>query len=295
MTDPRPQPHEVYDLHTHSRVSDGSYTPEELVARAATVGIHELSLTDHDTTAGLAEASIAAQQQGIRLIPGVEISLTWQGKTIHVVGLNIDVGHPALQDGLLTLQAKRFERAREMGRRLAKAGINGVYEEAAALAGAGMITRTHFAHCLVRRGLAADVRDVFNRYLVSGKPGYVSTQWADPAAAIGWITGAGGIAVLAHPQRYKLTASWLRRLLGEFKDMGGEAMEVLSGACPPGDVQSSAALARQFQLRASCGSDFHGPDEGWPKLGRLPPLPAGLEPVWEAWENNGDSKEEVAP
>lgn len=295
MSESSPKPYRVYDLHTHSRVSDGAYTPEELVARAAAAGIHELSLTDHDTTAGLAEASAAAKRHGIRLIPGVEISLTWQGKTIHVVGLNIDAQHPALRDGLLSLQVTRTQRAREMGRRLARAGIPGVYEEAAALAGPGMITRTHFAHCLTRRGLAVDVRDVFNRYLVTGKPGYVSTQWADPTDVIGWITGAGGVAVLAHPHRYKLTGSWLRRLMGEFSEMGGAAVEVLSGTCPPGDVQSSTALVKQFGLRASCGSDFHGPDEGWPKLGRLPPLPAGLKPVWEVWENTEDYKDGVAP
>jgi predicted metal-dependent phosphoesterase TrpH len=285
MSEPGRGAPRVHDLHTHSRVSDGYYTPTELVARAAGVGIHVLSLTDHDTTAGLAEASAAAERNGIRLIPGVEISVTWQTKTVHVVGLNIDARHPPLRDGLLTLQGIRAERAREMGRRLAKAGILGVYEETAELAGSGMITRTHFAQCLARRGLAVDVRDVFNRYLTSGKPGYVSTHWVDMETAIGWIRGAGGIAVLAHPQRYKLTASWLRRLLGEFKAMGGEAVEVLSGAAQPADVQSSSALVKHFGLRASCGSDFHGPDEGWPRLGRLPSLPAGLEPVWAVWES----------
>lgn len=276
-----------YDLHTHSTASDGVYTPAELVARAASAGIKVLALTDHDTTAGLAEAEAAARETGIRLISGVEISTTWQHKTLHLVGLNIDAEHALLQAGLQQLDAIRTERASEMGRRLEKAGIPGILEAAEALAGKGMLTRTHFAHCIARLGLAVDVRDVFNRYLTAGKPGYVSTRWADLDTAITWIRAAGGVAVLAHPQRYQLTGSWLRRLLGEYREMGGAGLEVLSGTATPGDVQSSTALALRFNLLASCGSDFHGPDEGWPKLGRLPALPAGLNPVWHAFENSG--------
>lgn len=274
-----------HDLHTHSTASDGCYTPTELVSRAMAAGIDVLALTDHDSTAGLAEAGAAALQSAILLIPGVEISVTWQRKTLHLVGLAIDARDESLQAGLRQLEAIRADRAREMGRRLERAGISGIAEEAEALAGAGMITRTHFAHCLARRGLALDARDVFNRYLTTGKPGYVATHWAEMEDAIRWISGAGGVAVLAHPQRYKLTGSWLRRLLGEFKEMGGMGLEVLSGTASLGDVQSSTALAQRFGLLASCGSDFHGPDEGWPKLGRLPVLPTGLEPVWRHWEN----------
>ena len=284
MSSQKPGPLTVYDLHSHSTASDGFYSPTDLVQRAATAGVKVLSLTDHDTTAGLPEADIAAQGAGIDLVPGVEISVTWEKKTLHVVGLNIDAQHAPLQTGLSQLQQIRADRALEMGARLEKAGIPGIFEEAQAMVGEGMITRTHFAHCLARRGLAADVRDVFGRYLTAGKPGYVSTRWADIADATQWIRDAGGVAVLAHPHRYKLTGSWLRRLLGEFKEMGGEGLEVLSGTASPGEVQSSAALATRFSLLASCGSDFHGPDEGWPKLGRLPALPAGLEPVWKAWE-----------
>ncbi len=274
----------VYDLHSHSTASDGFYSPTDLVLRAAAAGIKVLGLTDHDTTAGLPEAGLAVQEAGIHLIPGVEVSVTWEKKTLHVVGLNIDARHAPLQAGLCQLEAIRADRAREMGDRLAKTGVFGIFEEAKAMAGTGMITRTHFAHCLVRRELAADVRDVFGRYLTAGKPGYVPTRWADITVAIHWIRDAGGVAVLAHPHRYQLTGSWLRRLLGEFKEMGGEGLEVLSGTASPGEVQSSAALALRFGLLASCGSDFHGPDEGWPKLGRLPALPAGLEPIWNAWE-----------
>lgn len=278
-------PGTVHDLHSHSTASDGFYSPTELVRRAAEAGVKVLGLTDHDTTAGLYEAGVAAEEVGIRCISGVEVSVTWERKTLHVVGLNMDVQHAPLQAGLRRLEAIRADRATEMDRRLERAGIPGILEEARAMVGNGMITRTHFAHCLARRGLAANVRDVFGRYLTAGKPGYVSTDWAEIAEAIGWIKTAGGVAVLAHPHRYKLTASWLRRLLGEFKEMGGEALEVLSGTASPGEVQSSAALASRFGLLASCGSDFHGPDEGWPKLGRLPPLPPGLEPVWRVWED----------
>ena len=274
----------VYDLHTHSSASDGFYPPEGLVARAAAAGIKVLALTDHDTTAGLKAAGEAAREEGIRLITGVEISTTWQNRTLHVVGLNIDPECAPLQTGLRQLDTIRAERAREIGWRLEKAGIPGMLEAAAALAGNGMLTRSHFAHCLARRGLAVDVRDVFNRYLTAGKPGHVVTRWTDLEAVAGWIRAAGGVAVLAHPQRYKLTGSWLRRLLAEFREMGGMGLEVLSGTASPGDVQSSAALALRFDLLASCGSDFHGPDEAWPKLGRLPPLPPELNPVWRRWE-----------
>jgi len=287
MSSQKPGPLTVYDLHSHSTASDGFYSPTDLVQRAATAGVKVLGLTDHDTTAGLPEAARAAQSAGIHIVPGVEVSVTWEKKTLHVVGLNIDAHHAPLQTGLSQLQKVRAERAVQMGERLDKAGIAGIFEEAQTMAAGGMITRTHFAYCLARRGLAADVRDVFGRYLTAGKPGYVSTRWADIADAIQWIRDAGGVAVLAHPQRYKLTGSWLRRLLGEFKDMGGEGLEVLSGTASPGEVQSSAALASRFGLLASCGSDFHGPDEGWPKLGRLPALPFGLEPVWKAWEQGG--------
>ncbi len=288
----------VHDLHTHSTASDGAYSPTELVSRATAAGIQVLALTDHDTTAGLAEAHDAAHRAGIRLINGVEISVTWQNRTLHLVGLNINRDDLHLNQRLEELAAIRSERAQEMAARLAKAGIHGLYADALALSGTGMITRTHFAHCLARRGLAADVRDVFNRYLTPGRPGYVATRWADMDAAIDWITAAGGTATLAHPQRYKLTGSWLRRLLGEFKEMGGAALEVLSGTASPSEVQSSATLARQFGLLASCGSDFHGPDESWPKLGRLPPLPADLTPVWQAWhtaEDLPDDRHEPLP
>ncbi len=272
-----------YDLHTHSTASDGAYAPAELVRQAASFGIDVLALTDHDSTAGVAEAHAAAVEAGIRLIPAVEVSVTWQSKTLHIVGLNIDPDHPPLREGLARLRTLRDERALEIGRRLDKHGIPGVFEAVSVLAGEGMVTRTHFAKYLAGLGLAGDVGDAFKRYLAHGKPGHVPTHWTDLEVAIAWIRGAGGAAVIAHPRRYKFTGSWLRRLVVEFREMGGVGIEVACGTAPPGDVQATADLARRFDMLASIGSDFHSPDNVWPKLGRLPPVPVGLTPVWSLW------------
>ncbi len=273
----------TYDLHTHSTASDGAYTPAELVRLAHAALVTHLALTDHDCTDGLAEAQAEASHCGLTLIPAVEISTTWHGKSVHIVGLNIDPGCPELQQGLARLQTQRMARAEAMGRNLAKDGIEGSFEAARSLAGLGMITRTHFAQYLASLGLAASVRQVFERYLVQGKPGYVHTQWAEMEEAVDWIKCAGGVAVLAHPQRYKLTSSWLGRLLIEFKAVGGEALEVVAGSASLGDIQSSAAAARRHGLLASAGSDFHSPANCWLKLGRLPELPVDLTPVWSLW------------
>jgi hypothetical protein len=179
----------------------------------------------------------------------------------------------------------RESRAEEMGQRLARQGISGVFEDARQIAGVGMVTRTHFAKVLAARGHALDVRDVFGRFLTPGKPGYVSTTWAPLEEAVACIRKAGGCAVIAHPLRYRLTRTWLRRLAGEFREVGGQGIEVLSGQPSPGDMQSMRDFAIREQLRGSCGSDFHGPDEGWPKLGRVPLMPAGIEPVWSDWSD----------
>ena len=272
-----------YDLHTHSTASDGAYAPAELVRQAHAAGVTHLALTDHDCTHGVAEAQAEAAQCGLKLIPAVEISTTWHGKSVHIVGLAIDPDCPELQQGLGRLQTQRLARAEEMGHNLAKNGIEGGFEAARSLAGLGMITRTHFAQYLAGLGLAGSVRQVFERYLVQGKPGYVHTEWADMKEAVGWIKTADGVAVLAHPQRYKLTASWLGRLLIEFKSVGGEALEVVAGTASLGDIQSSASAARRHGLLASVGSDFHSPDNSWLKLGRLPELPKDLSPVWSVW------------
>lgn len=273
----------VFDLHTHSQCSDGHYSPTELVDRAARIGIRVLALTDHDTTAGIAEARVAAHGHGIHLVPGVEVSVTWENKTLHIIGLGIDPDHEALNAGLAGIADIRETRAMEMGLRLEKKGMPGVLEDAKLLAGKGMVTRTHFAKVLAARGYALDVRDVFNRFLTPGKPGYVSTAWAPLADTVRWIRDAGGDAVIAHPLRYRLSKTWLRRLAGEFLEMGGVGIEVLSGQPSPGDLQSMRDFAIRQGLLGSCGSDFHGPDEGWPKLGRVPLMPAGVNPIWSGW------------
>lgn len=272
-----------HDLHSHSWVSDGTLSPTALVQRAAAAGVGVLALTDHDDTAGCAEAVAAAAACGIEVLPGVEVSVTWQGMTVHVVGLAIDTTAPALQAGLERLREFRLWRAAEMGRRLAEHGIDGAYEGAAALSRGRLISRTHFAHYLVGRGCGKDVRDIFKHYLKRNKPGHVPGQWAALEEAVDWIHAAGGVAVLAHPARYDLTAGKLRRLLGEFMECGGEAMEVISGSHTPDDVQRMARHARTLGLLASAGSDFHGPEHPWVELGRLPPLPEDLIPVWQRW------------
>jgi 3',5'-nucleoside bisphosphate phosphatase len=273
----------VYDLHTHSTASDGAYRPSELVRHAAAAGMTHLALTDHDSLDGLAEARAAAAACGITLIPAVEMSVTWCDKSLHIVGLNIDVNSAMLNEGLARLQAVRRERAQEMGRRLAKLGICGAFEAARTLAGDGMITRTHFARHLMDLGLAPTLKHVFERYLGQGKPGYVPTQWTSLGDSLAMIHAAGGTAVVAHPQRYKLTASWMRRLLTEFKSFGGEAIEVVSGTSSDSDIQTLARYCRQFRLAASVGSDFHSPEFSWIQLGKLLPLPADLTPVWRGW------------
>jgi len=284
----------VYDLHTHTVYSDGALAPAELVARAAANGVQVLALTDHDVTDGVPEAQAAAQQAGITLVPGVEISVTWGAQTVHVVGLQIDITHPGLQAGLARLREFREWRAEEIGRRLAKAGIAGASEGARALAQRGLVSRTHFAQFLVASGHAADVRSVFKKYLVHGKPGYVPGQWAGLDEAIGWIRAAGGQAVLAHPARYKITATRLKKLLGEFRDAGGAAIEVVSGSHSRDDMFRFAQLAHSFGLLASSGSDFHGPHNYYMDLGPMPPLPDGCTPVWQTWDTSVPATRHVA-
>ena len=286
-----------YDLHSHSLRSDGTLTPAELVTRAHAQGVAVLALTDHDVTDGIAEAAAAASSLGLELIPGVEISVTWQQQTIHIVGLGIDLIDQTLQAGLAGLREFRNKRAREIDRRLQKKRITGAYAGAAGLAQGAILSRTHFARFLVRQGYAENMRQAFKRFLTRGKPGYVPGCWATLEQAVGWIRGAGGLAVIAHPARYRLSAGKLRKLLGAFKDCGGAAIEVISGSQRMEENNHLARLASEFGLLASVGSDFHGPDgydavgtspmrkrrKPWAELGRLPPLPAACTPVWQAW------------
>ncbi|MCG7870953.1 MAG: PHP domain-containing protein [Candidatus Thiodiazotropha lotti] len=273
----------VYDLHSHSTASDGTLSPRALVQRAAEAGVEVLALTDHDTTAGIDEASEAAQSCGLVLIPGVEVSVSWNRQTVHLVGLNVDPHDPNLNGGLQRLRDFREWRAEEIGRRLDKAGISGAYEGARSLAEGGLVSRTHFARFLVRSGIVEDERKVFKRFLVSGKPGHVPGAWASLEEAVGWIHAAGGQAVIAHPARYKMTRSKLRQLLKTFVALQGDGLEVVSGSHSRDDYINMAKHAKDFDLMASAGSDFHCPQNPWIELGRLPGLPEGCKPVWQNW------------
>lgn len=271
------------DLHSHSTASDGTLTPDALMRRACACGVQVIALTDHDTTEGLAQARDSAQELGIQLIAGVEISVTWGGRTIHLVGLNINPNDADLQAGLNRLIDYRGWRAQEIGRRLAKQGIENAYEGAKAFSNGRLIGRTHFARFLVAQGHAKDLRDVFNRYLVTGRPGHVSGEWATLEQATRWITASGGQAVIAHPARYKLTRTRLLKLIGEFRECGGVGLEVVSGSHSRDEVFTFGTLARDQRLLASAGSDYHGPENPWIDLGRLPALPPVCTPIWRDW------------
>ncbi|AGA89796.1 putative metal-dependent phosphoesterase, PHP family [Thioflavicoccus mobilis 8321] len=272
------------DLHSHSTVSDGTLSPEQLVARAAAAGVEVLALTDHDTTAGLAGAERAAAAVGLTLVPGVEISVTWGGRTVHIVGLHVDRHCPVLDAGLARLLAYRDWRAREIGRRLAGHGIADAYEGAQALARGQLVGRTHFARFIVGQGRARSVADVFKRFLVRGKPGHVASEWASLEEAVGWIRAAGGQAVIAHPGRYGLTRTKMLNLIGTFRELGGIGIEVVSGSHSRDEAFVFARYAREERLLASAGSDYHGPEEPWVELGRLPALPPGCTPIWWDWD-----------
>jgi len=269
------------DLHCHSTVSDGTLSPEQLAQRAKGNGVALWALTDHDEVAGQHRAAAAARAAGIDYLAGVEISVSFGGHTIHIVGLGIDPDDAALRTGLADTRRGRDRRARAIGDSLAAAGVDGALEGAQALAGnPEMVTRTHFARWLVDTGVCRDLHDVFRQYLVRGKPGYVPQQWATLRDAVGWIAGAGGIAVIAHPARYKVTANEESALFDEFTSYGGRAVEVQTASHGDADVAKYSALARRHGLLASRGSDFHAPGESRVELGALPALPGGLTPVW---------------
>ena len=273
-----------YDLHCHSTASDGLLAPAELVRRAAANGVDILALTDHDELCGLAEARAQAATLSLRFIDGVEVSITWGGITIHVVGLNIDPGNPQLQRGLHAIRQGRAERAKKMAQDLARVGIPGSLEGAYAyVENPNLIGRTHFARFLAEKRYVSDVKSAFQHYLVSGKPGYVPHQWATLDEALAYIKAGGGIPVVAHPGRYKLTRTEMRKFLGEFRDGGGTGIEVITSSHTPEQFLEYAILAKEFGFLASRGSDFHGPGESRVDLGKLPNLAADLKPVWHDW------------
>jgi predicted metal-dependent phosphoesterase TrpH len=274
------------DLHSHSNFSDGTLTPETLVARAAQRGVAMLALTDHDHTGGLMAARAAAAGHGIRLIDGVEISVTWRGQTIHIVGLGIDPADAALQAGLAATRGGRIKRARKMAAALDALGIADSFEGAQQFAdNPQLIGRTHFARFLVQQGAVKDIKTAFKRFLGGGQPCYVPHQWASLGDAVGWINSSGGVAVIAHPGRYPLDTAQLGALLSEFRELGGAAIEVVSSSHKPHQHATFAARAREFALAASAGSDFHSPQESYHDLGSLPELPHGCTPVWEKFHH----------
>ena len=270
------------DLHSHSSVSDGLLAPADLVRLAHANGVELFALTDHDEVSGIAEAQAAAQVCGMHFVSGVEISVSWRGDhTIHILGFDFDATDRALIDGLAGVRAGRDERARRMSAELDKVGIHGVYEGAQKyVSNPALISRSHFARYIAEAGYTQSVKSVFDYWLAKGKPGYVSHVWAELEQAVGWICNAGGIAVMAHPGRYRVSRAEMRELAAEFMAAGGEGMEVLSSSHTPGQAREMLRLAREFKLLASCGSDFHGPGESWIGLGKMPPLPDDLTPVW---------------
>jgi len=270
-----------WDLHCHSTASDGLLAPEAVVRRAQGNGVTMLALTDHDDLDGLAAAEKTAGDVGIRLINGVEISIQWESTSIHIVGLGFDRQEARLNQGLAAIRSGRVTRAQRMAEALDKIGIHGVLDGAMKYAAnPSLISRAHFARYLVEIGICKDVHAVFESYLTPGKPGYVEHQWASLEDAVTWINGAGGVAVVAHPGRYRISNVEMRRFLGQFKDVGGSGVEVVSGSHTPDQILQYARYARQYGFLASLGSDFHGPEESYVDLGRIGPLPEDLIPVW---------------
>ncbi|HKT94615.1 MAG TPA: 3',5'-nucleoside bisphosphate phosphatase [Paraburkholderia sp.] len=272
------------DLHCHSTVSDGQLAPAAVAQLAKAGGVNVWALTDHDVLGGQREAREAAEALGIRYLSGVEISVTWASRTVHIVGLHVDTECAALVDGLARTRDGRAARAEAIGERLGELGIPDAYEGALQfVSNPDLISRTHFARFLVESGRAQNTQDAFSRWLGDGKPGYIAHRWAKLADAVSWIKAAGGEAIIAHPGRYAYTQLEFDALFGEFIDLGGKAIEVVTGSHTPDQYGEYAAVARRFGFEASRGSDFHAPGPDAIEPGTLPPLPSDLKPVWERW------------
>lgn len=283
------------DLHCHSVVSDGTLTPEELALRAKSNGVELWALTDHDEIGGQARAAAAAAANDMAYLTGVEISVTFANETVHIVGLGFDANNPIIVNGLAKTRGGRGERAMEMSDGLAKVGIKGAYEGALKFVGnPELISRTHFARFLVESGVCKDTYEVFRKYLTDNKPGFVPHRWASLGDAVGWITQTGGVAVIAHPGRYKFTANEEYALFSEFKTHGGQGVEVVTGSHTAAEYVEYAAVAKEFGMVASRGSDFHSPDESRIDLGTLPLLPGDLTPVWELVKDRIQARPKLA-
>ena len=270
------------DLHCHSTVSDGTLEPEVVAARARANGVDLWALTDHDEVGGLQRAAAAARAQGLAFLTGAEISVTFANTTVHIVGLGFDASDERLVQGLRQTRGGRGERAQEMAAQLAQVGIPGAYEGALRYVGnPELISRTHFARFLVEQRVCRDTGEVFRRFLTEGKPGFVPHRWARLGDAVRWICDAGGVAIIAHPARYSLSANEEFALFSEFRQHGGQGVEVVTGSHTTAECATYAGMAREFGLAASRGSDFHSPDESHTDLGTLPPLPGDLTPVWD--------------
>ena len=273
------------DLHCHSTASDGLLSPEAVSRRAAENGVELFSLSDHDDLSGLPAAATVAGEHGMRFVTGVEISIEWGGAQVHILGYNFDADNAALNAGLQAIRDGRITRARRMSDDLEKRlGLSGCFDGAMRYAeNPNLISRAHFARYLVEQGLCKEVRNVFESYLVPGKPGYVDHRWATLQESIDWIVGAGGIASVAHPGRYKFSRKEMRQFFDEFKQSGGRAIEVVSGSHSADNVVVFSRLANEYGFLASCGSDFHGEGESYIDIGGTAPLSAGLTPIWEAF------------
>ncbi|MBX2868383.1 MAG: PHP domain-containing protein [Acidiferrobacterales bacterium] len=270
----------MIDLHTHSTASDGSLTPTQLIAKALEQNLRYLGLTDHDTTAGLAEAQLAAKNTELEVVNGIELSAKFESRTVHIIGLGIDPENLALQQLIADAQQSRAQRAIEIGRKLEQSGITDAYAATVEMAGTDILGRGHFAQMLVNRGLAKNFKKVFKRYMVRGKPGYVSANWCTMDQAISTIHQAGGAAVLAHPLRYGLSNRQIELLVAAFADCAGDGLEMISGNTSQKEISCVKKLADKHQLSASIGSDFHGPDKPWATLGQLAELPEDCKTVW---------------
>ena len=276
-----------YDLHCHSTASDGVLPPAAVVARAHANGVTSLALTDHDGLSGIPEASAAAAAVGLTLIPGTEISVEWHDHSVHIVGLQIDPNAPALVQGLAGIRDGRASRAERIAAELEKIGFTGILARTMTYVGnPELVSRAHFARALVEMGACKEVKQVFERYLVPGKPGFVPHPWPTLTEALSWIHGAGGVAVIAHPGRYKMSNKVLGQLFSDFREQGGQAIEVASGSHSPMQIAHFGRQARHYAFMGSQGSDFHGPNESYVDLGRSQPLPEGVVPVWDFWNKS---------